>query len=57
VLNRVVWGVSGVLSRLHAHGPWRAMIMEYLKPDAPPATEMGAAEMAWWRGRSTTSVR
>jgi predicted unusual protein kinase regulating ubiquinone biosynthesis (AarF/ABC1/UbiB family) len=57
VLNRVVWGVSGVLSRLHAHGPWRAMIMEYLKPDAPPATEMGAGEMAWWRGRSTTSVR
>lgn len=57
VLNRVVWGVSGVLSRLHAHGPWRAMLMEYLRPETPPATAMGAAEMTWWRGRGTTSVR
>lgn len=57
VLNRVVWGVSGVLSQLRAHGPWRAMLLEYLLDDAPAATEMGAAEMAWWRGRSAASVR
>jgi predicted unusual protein kinase regulating ubiquinone biosynthesis (AarF/ABC1/UbiB family) len=57
VLNRVVWGVSGVLSRLHAHGPWRAMLLEYLTPGAAPATEMGAAEMSWWEGRREVSVR
>ena len=57
ILNRVVWGVSGVLARLEARGPWRAMLLEYLTPDAPPATAMGAAEMAWWRGRQAASVR
>lgn len=57
VLNRVVWGVSGVLARLEARGPWRAMLLEYLIPGAPPATEMGAAEQAWWNDRNRASVR
>jgi len=57
ILNRVVWGVSGLLARLEARGPWRAMLLEYLLPDAPPATPMGAAEMAWWKACTAPSVR
>ena len=51
VLNRVVWGTSGVLAQLRARVPWRAMLMEYLDPSSPPATEMGAGEAAWWSRR------
>jgi hypothetical protein len=57
ILNRVVWGVSGLLSRLEAHGPWRAMLLEYLVDGAPGATPLGQAELAWWQGRATPSIR
>lgn len=57
ILNRVVWGVSGLLSRLQAHGPWRAMLLEYLVDGAPGATPLGQAELAWWQGRATPSIR
>ena len=46
ILDRVVWGVSAILGKLEAHGPWRAMLLEYVA-DGPPATDLGAAEAAW----------
>jgi predicted unusual protein kinase regulating ubiquinone biosynthesis (AarF/ABC1/UbiB family) len=46
ILDRVVWGVSAILGKLEAHGPWRAMLMEYIA-DGEPATDLGAAEAAW----------
>jgi predicted unusual protein kinase regulating ubiquinone biosynthesis (AarF/ABC1/UbiB family) len=52
VLNRVVWGLSALLGRLDAHGPWRRMLLEYRLPDAIPATPLGAAEAAWSRGHT-----
>jgi predicted unusual protein kinase regulating ubiquinone biosynthesis (AarF/ABC1/UbiB family) len=49
ILDRVVWGVSAILGKLEAHGPWRGMLLEYLV-DADPVTEIGAAEAAWRAG-------
>ncbi|MFT4864080.1 MAG: putative unusual protein kinase regulating ubiquinone biosynthesis (AarF/ABC1/UbiB family) [Ilumatobacter sp.] len=46
ILDRVVWGVSAILGKLEAHGPWRGMLLEYTN-DGPPATNLGAAEAAW----------
>ncbi len=46
ILNRVVWGVSALLGRLEAEGPWRGILLEYRR-GAPPATELGRAEAAW----------
>ena len=46
ILDRVVWGVSAILGKLEVAGPWRAMLLEY-RIDAPPATELGAAEASW----------
>jgi hypothetical protein len=46
VLNRVLWGVSGLLGRLGATNRWRAILDEY-RLDGPPATPMGEAETAW----------
>ena len=49
ILDRVVWGVSAILGKLEAKGPWRSMLMEYTaggpprpisappKPPGPPA--------------------
>ena len=53
ILDRVVWGVSAILGKLEAHGPWRAMLLEYIA-DGDPATELGAAEAAWRASRTTT---
>jgi hypothetical protein len=41
-----VWGVSAILGKLEAHGPWREMLLEYRR-GAAPATELGAAELSW----------
>jgi predicted unusual protein kinase regulating ubiquinone biosynthesis (AarF/ABC1/UbiB family) len=49
ILDRVVWGVSAILGKLEAHGPWRGMLLEYLD-DGKPATDMGADEAAWLTG-------
>ncbi|MGA9277471.1 ABC1 kinase family protein [Ilumatobacter sp.] len=51
ILDRVIWGVSAILGKLEAHGPWRAMLLEYTA-DGPPATDLGAAE-ADWQSRRT----
>jgi hypothetical protein len=50
ILDRVVWGVSALLGKLEITRPWRAMLLEY-RVDGPPATELGAAEAAWWEQR------
>jgi predicted unusual protein kinase regulating ubiquinone biosynthesis (AarF/ABC1/UbiB family) len=49
ILDRVVWGVSAILGKLEATGPWRHMLLEYIA-DSPPATDLGAAEAAWRAG-------
>ena len=46
ILDRVVWGVSGVLGRLEAEAGWRAIIEEY-RTGAAPETELGEAEARW----------
>ncbi|MFT6291471.1 MAG: putative unusual protein kinase regulating ubiquinone biosynthesis (AarF/ABC1/UbiB family) [Ilumatobacter sp.] len=46
ILDRVIWGVSAILGKLDATGPWRAMLLEYTS-DGPPATEIGVTEAAW----------
>jgi len=53
ILDRVVWGVSAILGKLEAHGPWRAMLLEYTA-DGDPATDMGAAEAAWFNARAVS---
>jgi predicted unusual protein kinase regulating ubiquinone biosynthesis (AarF/ABC1/UbiB family) len=52
ILDRVVWGVNAILGKLEAHGPWRAMLMEYIS-DGRPTTDLGAAEAAWHASRTT----
>ena len=49
ILDRVVWGVSAILGKLDATGPFRAMLLEYVA-DGEPATDLGAAEAAWRQG-------
>jgi predicted unusual protein kinase regulating ubiquinone biosynthesis (AarF/ABC1/UbiB family) len=46
VLNRVVWGVSALMGKLDAEGPWRSMLLEYRR-GGPPATALGWAEARW----------
>ena len=46
VLDRVVWGVSGMLGRLGAENCWRAILAEYRK-GAAPSTELGEMEAVW----------
>ena len=50
ILDRVVWGVSAILGKLEAKAPWRAMLLEYTG-GGPPATDLGAAEAAWFATR------
>jgi predicted unusual protein kinase regulating ubiquinone biosynthesis (AarF/ABC1/UbiB family) len=52
ILDRVVWGVSGVLGRLDAEAGWRAIVAEY-RAGAAPSTPLGEAEARW----AATSVR
>jgi len=54
ILDRVVWGVSAILGKLEAHGPWRAMLLEYTA-GGEPATELGAAEAQWAAASSGAS--
>jgi len=50
VLDRVVWGISALLGKLGATGPWRAMLLEYLE-NGPPASELGRLEAEWAHSR------
>jgi predicted unusual protein kinase regulating ubiquinone biosynthesis (AarF/ABC1/UbiB family) len=50
VLDRVVWGMSALLGRLHATNRWRAILEEY-RFDRPPATALGELEERWRRSR------
>jgi predicted unusual protein kinase regulating ubiquinone biosynthesis (AarF/ABC1/UbiB family) len=46
ILDRVVWGVSALLSRLEATNNWRGILSEYRK-GTPPVTELGRIEAEW----------
>jgi hypothetical protein len=46
ILDRVVWGMSALLGKLGASGPWKGMLLEYRK-NAPPSTALGAQEAEW----------
>jgi predicted unusual protein kinase regulating ubiquinone biosynthesis (AarF/ABC1/UbiB family) len=48
VLDRVVWGVSSLMGRLHATAPWRSILAEY-RHNAAPQTALGQAEEEWRR--------
>jgi hypothetical protein len=50
ILDRVVWGISGLLGRLEAVNGWAGIVAEYRK-GAPPSTELGDIEEAWRRER------
>ena len=50
VLDRVVWGVSALLGRLGAEGPWRAILDEYRR-GGPSGSTLGAQDATWWRHR------
>ena len=50
MLDRVVWGVSALLGKLDATGPWRGIVLEYRRGGAP-ATPLGELDAAWWAGR------
>ena len=46
ILDRVVWGVSALLGKLEAEGPWRGILDEY-RAGAPPCTALGEQDAAW----------
>ena len=48
ILDRVVWGVSALLGKLEAEGPWRGILAEY-REDGPPSTTMGELDADWRR--------
>ncbi len=50
ILDRVVWGVSGILGRLEAEAGWRGIVAEY-RQQAPPSTPLGDAEARWLAAR------
>ena len=50
ILDRVVWGVSALLGKLEAEGPWRGILAEY-REGAPPCTPLGEEDAAWWAAR------
>jgi predicted unusual protein kinase regulating ubiquinone biosynthesis (AarF/ABC1/UbiB family) len=46
LLDRVVWGISSLMGKLGASGPWRGILREY-RDGTPPVTELGRREAAW----------
>ncbi|HEX4904570.1 MAG TPA: AarF/ABC1/UbiB kinase family protein [Acidimicrobiales bacterium] len=52
ILDRVVWGMSALLARLGATGPFGAILDEY-RHDGPPATDLGQQEAAWRAARTS----
>jgi predicted unusual protein kinase regulating ubiquinone biosynthesis (AarF/ABC1/UbiB family) len=55
ILDRVVWGVSALLGKLEAEGPWRGILAEY-REGAPPCTPLGEEDAAWWSARGAVSA-
>ena len=51
ILDRVVWGVSGILGTLEAEAGWRAIVAEY-REHAPASTPLGEAEARWLARRT-----
>ena len=49
ILDRVVWGVSALLGKLGAEGPWRGILAEY-RYGGPPVTELGRQDAEWRAG-------
>jgi predicted unusual protein kinase regulating ubiquinone biosynthesis (AarF/ABC1/UbiB family) len=50
ILDRVVWGISGLLGRLEADNTWAAIVSEY-RYGAAPSTHLGELEAAWHGSR------
>lgn len=50
ILDRVVWGMSALLGRLHATNNWRGLLAEY-REGRPPVTELGRLEEEWRSSR------
>ena len=48
-LTRINFGLAGLLGNLHARGPWRGIVREYID-GAPPCTELGRQSAATTRG-------
>jgi predicted unusual protein kinase regulating ubiquinone biosynthesis (AarF/ABC1/UbiB family) len=46
ILDRVVWGMSGLLGRMGATNRWRSILAEY-REGAAPVTELGVLEAQW----------
>jgi predicted unusual protein kinase regulating ubiquinone biosynthesis (AarF/ABC1/UbiB family) len=46
ILDRVVWGISALMGKLGASGPFRGILQEY-RHDGPPVTELGRIEATW----------
>lgn len=55
ILDRVVWGVSALLGRLHSSNSWRGILQEYRK-GAPAVTELGRLDAEWAAARSRPAV-
>jgi predicted unusual protein kinase regulating ubiquinone biosynthesis (AarF/ABC1/UbiB family) len=49
-MNRITLGLNSVLGALRATADWYALDQE-IRPDAPPASELGRLEAAWRAGR------
>ena len=54
ILDRVVWGMSALLGRLHATNRFGGLLAEYRK-GAPPVSELGELEAAWRAQRAQTT--
>jgi hypothetical protein len=57
-INRINLGLYGIFGRLGATANWRR-IAEELWPivDAPPSTELGRQEAAWWAAKQAEPAR
>jgi predicted unusual protein kinase regulating ubiquinone biosynthesis (AarF/ABC1/UbiB family) len=51
LLDRVVWGMSSMLGRLHARNRWRGILVEYVH-GLEPVTELGREERRWLAARA-----
>jgi predicted unusual protein kinase regulating ubiquinone biosynthesis (AarF/ABC1/UbiB family) len=56
ILDRVVWGVSGILGRLEAEAGWRGIVAEY-RTGASPTSALGEEEARWRARRDADQLR